>query len=209
MNLEASLRVQLATEIYRLSVNLDWPATLVAMGLDDSRLQEAIEFLDARRDGFDSDAFLDRFFSKIYPTSQRQTRFSDGSIPVYYSALEPETAQAEVKHWILKDVDQYPVDRLYYRLFQCMFSGEVVDTLERVVDFPWLIANDGYDQCNQIARDAIRLRLDGLLTRSARRQEGRCLPIFRRTALSNAQPQEHFCFSIDRAAMSVQIVPVG
>ena len=157
MNLEASPRVQLAAEIYRLSVNLDWPATLVAMGLDDSRLQEAIEFLDARRDGFDSDAFLDRFFSKIYPTSQRQTRFSDGSIPVYYSALEPETAQAEVKHWILKDVDQYPVDRLYYRLFQCMFSGEVVDTLERVVDFPWLIANDGYDQCNQIARDAIRL----------------------------------------------------
>ena len=76
MNLEASPRVQLAAEIYRLSVNLDLPATLLAMGLDDSRLQEAIEFLDARRDGFDSDAFLDRFFSKIYPTSQRQTRFS-------------------------------------------------------------------------------------------------------------------------------------
>ena len=157
MNLETSTRVQLAADTYRLSVNRDLPTTLVTMGLDDSRVQEAIEFLDARQGGFDSGAFLDRFFSRISPTPLRKTRFSDGSTPVYYGALEPETAQAEVKHWILKEVDQYPADRLYYQLFRCAFSGEIVDASGSVVDFPsWQRADfvNSPSSCKRIASRA-------------------------------------------------------
>ena len=31
---------------------------------------------------------------------RRRTRYSDGSFPVFYSSLEPETAEAEIKHWL-------------------------------------------------------------------------------------------------------------
>lgn len=205
MNLAEHARAIASHEVYRLSVNDEIDKALIALGLQHDRVPEAIAFLDANTGPFDSNAYLDKFFVENFTRKPIQTRFSDGNIRVFYSALEPETTQAELKAWILKSLDQYISDRVYFRLFRCQFNGALVDLIPLIGQYPWLIADDGYDECNRIAREAVNANLDGFLTQSARLETGRCLPTFRRSALDAAAPEVDYCFTIDRASLSVEV----
>ena len=205
MNLAEHARAIASHEVYRLSVNAEIDKALIDLGLHHDRVPEAIAFLDANNGAFDSNAYLDKFFVATFTRKPIQTRFSDGNIRVFYSALEPETTQTELKAWILKSPDQYIADRVYFRLFRCQFNGTLVDLIPLVGQYPWLIAEDGYDECNRIAREAVNANLDGFLTQSARLATGRCLPTFKRSALNTVTPEVDYCFTIDRVLSTVEI----
>ena len=69
------------------------------MGLDAEDVDEILEFLGERRGWANGQRLLDASFAPKPQLEARKiaaTRFSDGSIRVFYSSLEPETAELEV-----------------------------------------------------------------------------------------------------------------
>ena len=120
-----------------------------------------------------------------------QSRFSDGTFPVYYSALDFETTRAEMRHHSALRVLLGSPEKnrlVFYREVRCLFDGRAKDLRPQLGRLPCLIAEQavgGYDECNIIAGEARASGLDGLLTPSARHQEGTCLPVFERDSLSD------------------------
>lgn len=114
-----------------------------------------------------------------------QTRFSDGSKRVYYSALDLATTIDERLHWFRKECQPTQVVRLYLRLLQCNFAGSTKNLIPYADALPFLTSEDGYSQCNALANEAIACGLDALLTPSARRAGGTCVPVFSERSLSN------------------------
>lgn len=119
------------------------------------------------------------------------TRFSDGSFPVLYCSLEPDTAKAEVQYWFSKFSGRPSRRRsAYYRQISCSFEGTVKDLRPQLAAWPDLIHPNDYTFCNRLGVEAIRLGLDGLLTPSARRPNGVNLPIFRSQAIAMANEND-------------------
>ena len=117
------------------------------------------------------------------------TRFSDGSYPVFYAALEPETPEAEVTHWFRTFAGTPRGPRTaYYERFSCTFDGMVKDLRPKTAEWPALTDED-YAFCNRLGAEAIRASLDGLVTPSARRRGGTNLPVFKRRAISDPESQ--------------------
>ena len=116
---------------------------------------------------------------------RNRTRFSDGSFPVFYSSLEPSTAEAEVRHWFPQygGQPQYP-RTAYFQRFSCTFDGIEKDLRAKIDEWPDLIHDSDYTFCNQLGAEAKSLRIDGLATWSAR-HEGTNVPIFERPAIGN------------------------
>ena len=116
------------------------------------------------------------------------TRFSEGDWPVYYSALEPRVAEAEVAHYLSANAQADATERrpIFYTLVQCEFLGKVVDLRPQRGQPGWadLTSND-HRFCQSLGREAVEMRLGGLLTPSAR-TKGANLPVFRSETLSNA-----------------------
>lgn len=118
---------------------------------------------------------------------RRRTRYSDGTFPVFYSSLEPETAEAEVGHWLPAVMGRPKTVRtMYYRRLECTFSGREKDLRTKVPEWPDLVHEADYTFCNRIGAEAHELKLDGLLVPSAR-SAGANLPVFRREAISDAE----------------------
>jgi len=179
---------------YRYQNSGDNLGTITDLGLSEENVEGILRFLDDHGQRDDPDSYLNRPF-ELKLQYERKSRFSDGTFPVYYSALELETAQAEISYQC-----RVLGRTVYYREVNCDFRGTVKDLQDYVQQFPFLIADaqqGGYDQSNEVAKEAINQGLDGLLTRSARRQNGTCLPVFRRSALSNSRPGRHVALSYD------------
>ncbi len=128
-----------------------------------------------------------RLFKSGYPES----RFSDGSFPVGYFSLEPETAEAEARHWFRKNFAGKPSgDRIaWYSRFTCDFRGDTKDLRPMQTRWPDLTHENDYTFCIRLGAEAVRENLDGLLTPSVRKPGGTNVPVFARRALSN--PREH------------------
>lgn len=158
--------------------------------LDAQEIDELLTFIDTgsrKIDNRNAEKLLDGpFRSKIKFRSR--TRFSDGSFPVFYSSLDADTAQAEVKHWLPKFIGQANAKRkVYYRQFSCTFKGLTKDLRPKVSDWPDLTNDDDYTFCNQIGAEAINLKLDGVVTISVRRRGGDNLPVFFRDAIRDPE----------------------
>ena len=121
----------------------------------------------------------------------RATRYSDGSYPVFYSALDPVTSEAEAAHWFSKGFGGRPQGRrsAYYQRFTCLFEGEEKDLRDKRSEWPELVHDTDYTFCNRIGAAAIRLELDGLAVPSARRGNGSNLPVFKRRAIRDPESQ--------------------
>ena len=119
------------------------------------------------------------------PTPFRETRFGDGTIPVYYSALEVSTCKAEVVHHLRAEVSD-PNSRIY-RLIECSYDGLTKDLRGQESRYPDLIctSESGYPFCRDLGRKAANGDVDGFFTMSARRKGGTCVPVFKREAISN------------------------
>ena len=118
---------------------------------------------------------------------RRQTRFSDGTHPVFYSSLDSATAEAEIRYWFSSYCGKADTPRTaYYQRFRCTFRGTEKDLRTKVDVWPRLVHKSDYTFCNQLGAEAIQSGLAGLVTPSAR-HDGANLPVFRRDAVSDPE----------------------
>lgn len=174
---------------------------LQSMGLDTQAVEEIVELLRARQEIDSLEMLLDKPFKPKHQLEKQKlvTRYSDGSFPVFYSALERETAKEEIQHHTKKYLTQHATKprTVYFLRFVCYFNGDGKDLRVKHTDWPWLTHDSDYSKCHDIAYEAVREGLDGLLTPSARRNSGTCLPVFKRTALSSPESEEFVSFTFD------------
>ena len=113
-------------------------------------------------------------------------RFGDGSFPVFYTALERETCEEEIKHHLQEAIATVPFTR-FYQLITCEFSGVVLDLCGKERDHPDLVSKteSGYPFCQALARTARSSGIEAFHTPSARRNGGICTPVFSHSSLAN------------------------
>lgn len=130
----------------------------------------------------------------------RVGRFGDGHIGVFYSALEEETCVTEISYRHGRQLaeqrsGEFPHDR-YYHLITCNFSGVALVLLGEEVSHPELISatENGYPFCQRLANEAAADGIDALYTRSARAENGTCVPVFSQPALHHPTTVSRFRF---------------
>ena len=186
--------------VFRLASIADPAESLNKLGLDAQSDREMRELLQLTGYWQSPDELF------LTPFRQRRrrpwaTRFSDGSFPVLYCSLEPDTATAEVQHWFFSKFSGRPSRRrsAYYQQISCSFEGATKDLRPKLAAWPDLIHPDDYTFCNRLGAEAVQLELDGLLTPSARRLHGVNLPIFRSQAIAGATAHALVTITLDPA----------
>jgi hypothetical protein len=91
-------RLDIDTTTYRLANPPRVRAALTDLSISLEATLETIDFLGASA-ADDAGALLSSPFEHDPNFIRPPTRFSDGSWPVFYSAIEPETAEKERAHW--------------------------------------------------------------------------------------------------------------
>jgi hypothetical protein len=190
--LEGVPSLQADHRVYRFAAPINFGAMLDEMALGAEDVDEILEFLGETVGGADKQQLLDAPFAPKPQLEARKiaaTRFSDGSLRVFYSSLEPETAELEVVHWYADAAIGNSGRVAYYNRIRCRFRGSAAELRPRARDWPFLIddGSEAYARCQALAREAIELRIDGFLTPSARRADGTNVPVFRRQALSEPE----------------------
>ena len=167
------------------------------LDLDDQGQREMMELLSSTGRNPHLEEICDAPFRRSRHL-KRVTRFSDGSFPVFYSSLEVDTAKAEVRHWIPCFIGQPKgIRTTYYHNITCTFDGVEKDIRHKVHDWPDLMHDNDYRFCNQLGAEAVRLKLDGLVTPSVRLTGGTNLPILSRGAVSKPQLLGVLIFTFD------------
>lgn len=189
------------TNLIRLASLPNFSEFLQEQGLDDKDIGEALHFLDSQGIATQLEDLVDQAF-KAKPRLAKTnyaTRFSDGSFPVLYGALQAKTAEAEVKHSFSKQISGRPncPRTVWYMRFAYRFSGKVKDLRPKQTEWPALTNDNGYGFCNELGAEAVAAKLDGLLTPSARHEGGTNLPAFTRQAVSNFSAGEAVAVTYD------------
>ena len=175
--------------VYRLASVAATREVLEAMWLGADSINTILDLCRQMGFRYDRDSLSDLcespFKPKRYLHRIDRTRFSDGTVRVFYGSIEPETAQDEVRYWVLKTFQGSPNRPriLSYEQFVCTFEGNVKDLRAKHSDWPQLTHVSDYRFCNQLGLSAVRLGLDGFLTPSGRRSGGTNLPAYLIAAL--------------------------
>ena len=136
---------------------------------------------------------------------RRRTRYSDGTFPVFYSSLAPETAEAEVGYWLPVVMGRPKTARtIYYLRLECTFSGREKDLRAKVSAWPNLVHEADYTFCNQLGAEARKLGLDALVVPSAR-HVGANLPVFGRHAIREAELGDAVALAYDPVSGDVTV----
>ncbi len=177
---------------------------LTSLGLDSRGEAELREVLAAAPGAASAEQLCEAVF-RPKRRLRRRTRYSDGSFPVFYSSLNVETAEAEVKHWLPVVMGRPTTARTtYYRHLECTFSGREKDLRGQVSEWPDLVHETDYTFCNRLGTEALELELDGLVVPSAR-HPGANLPIFRRAAIAEAELRDSVAVTYDPASGAVSV----
>jgi len=99
------------------------------MGIDSRGISEVVSLLQERGLTDDPAEILDGPFAVKPNLQPYQTRFSDGSVRVFYSALDSVTAELEQAYWykrLILQGQRMPI-RMYYRCVESSFDGNVKD----------------------------------------------------------------------------------
>ena len=140
----------------------------------------------------------------------RSGRFSDGSFPVFYGALEASTADREILYWFSKGTAGRPKDSrtAYYFRLSCLFSGNGKDLRPMHKCWPQLTSDD-YEFCQKLGMEAAKVEnLDGLLTPSAREVGGTNVPIFKRRAIGDASIETRVAITLNASTGMVSMYDV-
>jgi hypothetical protein len=173
--------------IYRLANPPRIRAALADLSTSLEEVLETIDFLGLQS-AEDAASLLDTPFREDTAYRQPPTRFSDGSWRVFYSALEPETAERERAHWCRKEAQSRPPTsrRFHYRELRCRLDGNGYDLRPKHADWPFLTGDTTYPPCQALAREAKEAGATAILSPSARRSGGTTAPVFVRQILSAA-----------------------
>ena len=155
-------------------------------GLDAQAIREMLAILESAGVLDSPEALCEAPFKPKRRLRRRQTRFSDGTFPVFYCALERETAQAEAEYWFADFAGRPQGKRTaLYSCFACDFSGETKDLRPQQGRWPKLTHAHDYTFCNALGAEALEENLDALLAPSVRRAGGANLAVFAKRAVSN------------------------
>ncbi len=107
----------------------------------------------------------------------RCSRFSDGEWPVFYAAIGWRTAEKECTYQYGRKAAGTGRRPVHYSIVRCKFSGEIVDLLPKLDEWPDLISND-YTFCNGLGKEAHDVGVGGFFAPSARNPGGTTVPAF-------------------------------
>ena len=196
--------------IYRLASLPEYDKRLAELELDDLSEQELSDLLvDTGYKTSLEEPWDAPFRPKRY--LNRETRYSDGSYPVFYSALDRTTAEAEVAHGFKKEFGGRPQGQrsAYYQRFTCLFEGQEKDLRDKQSEWPELVHDSDYTFCNRIGAEAVRLELDGLVVPSVRQENGSNLPVFKRSAIRDPEFQDLVKITLDPRTGETAIASVS
>jgi hypothetical protein len=131
------------------------------------------------------------------------SRFSDGTYGVFYAAHERETAVDETVYHRERFFQRTALRALDadMRVYAVDVAGEFHDLCD--ADLPDVYAPDRYDASRALAW---RLRdggSNGIVYRSVRRPQGRCIAVFRPKRLSRCRIDRHLTYHWDGTRISV------
>jgi hypothetical protein len=136
------------------------------------------------------------------------SRFGDGSIRVWYGALDSDTALAETcYHQIMMLRDIEGIDRVvtrYRQVWRVQAAGLFIDLRTKAAAFPALIGDD-YAWPQAVGKRVAHEGLPGLLYPSARWPGGECLAAFRASPLSQPVQLYDLTYRIDAQAGVVEV----
>lgn len=187
--LDSAPTLPLKAAVFRLAARSDDETFMQELEFDDRSIGELTKLLESRGATDSLEKLCDDPFKPkpwLYGSEYAPSRFSDGSFPVFYSALDAETAETEARHWFSKFGGKRAT-RTYW-LFTCRFDGSVKDLQPKQAVWPELMHDDDYRFCNNLGADAVKRMLDGLLVPSVRRDGGTNVPVFARSAISSPMP---------------------
>lgn len=190
-----TLRGELQARRVGLPLGSDSEA-LSEMGVDRDDANSSADYFDST--SVSQDGYLFAIFEQRVQANSL-TRFTDGTVPVVYSALDDETCAAEKAHWIPRAASVAP---LRYQKVALRFFGSHKDLrqLSPVAECLTADAETGaYALCFGYTLAAVAEHLDGFITPSARRPGGACLPILKRTAVLSITPAGTVSFAFDAA----------
>jgi len=113
-----------------------------------------------------------------------ESRFSDGTFGIWYSALDEQTTISETLYWTYKwwkkDIEAaknpYVTDR---KIFQAKIkTAKTYNLTSMAKEFPELMHKNDYTFCRSIGKYAKENSVEALLTLSVRHDGGICVPIF-------------------------------
>lgn len=143
---------------------------------------------------FSTEEFVDSAFNPRInePTPYNVSRFGDGTIGIYYSALDERTCKKELGFHLCAEISD--TDPRSYSLIECSYEGTTRDLRGLEKKYPDLVSltREGYPFCQEIGKQADAEGIDGYFTVSARHNEGTCVPVFERTALSELRISRHY-----------------
>lgn len=150
------------------------------LNLDDKAREEIMKLPKIQKS---KDRMLELLDGPFRPNLKfrRQTRFSDSTFPVFYSALNEETARVEAGYWFKKYYRERPA---FYQTFSCTFDGQEKDLRPLAHRWPDLVHDNDYSFCNRLGAEAKDLGIDGLITPCVRHESGANMPIFTRKSVS-------------------------
>ena len=136
------------------------------------------------------------------------SRFGDGTVRVWYGALEAQTACAETCYHALRQVlalegESTPVLR-YRAVYRVRAQGLFLELRGKQDEHPELIGDD-YAATQAIGKHAAHQGLPGVLYPSARWPDGSCLAAFRADPLSAPTLSHYLTYRIDPLARTVEI----
>lgn len=165
---------------------------LLRRGIAPQNIKETVSALTSSEMPLSAQDVVDEAFraQKRGRLPYRTGRFSDGTIGVYYSAIDKETCERERAFHLESEIaeiresaSQHP---RYYNLVSCRYSGITADLRGQEDTHIDLVSQteQGYPFCQQVGLQAKELNIDGFLAPSARNRGGTCVPIFKRSAIS-------------------------
>ena len=98
-----------------------------------------LDFLRDRHEEDSLESLLDKPFEAKPQINPQPTRFSDGTIRVFYSALEIATAEVEALEWYFRLAFGNTREPRTYMVFSCNYAGATKDLRPHIAILPCLV----------------------------------------------------------------------
>lgn len=137
------------------------------------------------------------------------SRYGDGSFPVWYGCLDPQTTIYETAYHMIKEERNLAgrYNEVVRRRLVCKVrcTAILIDLTRNRKFFPQLTAPGNYNFTQQIGKRIRDERHPGLLCPSARQPDGKNLAIFNGACLSNPELIEQLVYRLNLRSMSIDV----
>jgi hypothetical protein len=196
--------------VCRYAVPRDDLATLRRMRLDSDGIREMLDLLGGEVNASALVQLVEGSFTPWNsdgPPYGEATRYSDGTWPVCYTALEEETAREEIIYHRGRACFDRAENRrtAYYRLIKLDFDGLAADLRPFRHGWPGLVDPLDYGFCNRLGREALIRAIDAFLAPSARHAGGTNVPVFSRQVLRAPRELGRAAFTVDPETQRVTV----